>query len=486
MYVQVPFTPMFRVTRLGSWKLGVGNWELGVGSCLCVVAFICALAAPVRAQRATVSVTWADLAPFHSRLEARGISEASFPSYVERIRKTNAQRVREGDLDHLVFYMLQSRRFTSLPPIEPALSSKTLFDALDDRQRTTFLRESTAPSPLVPTDVQARAAALIRALDSPGTDERLVYFREVAQTSFPIRRERLAALIREYIRAMRFVYEKEFVAQKSASPAAEVAALYRSRGLSTDTAVEAGYLVYQGLGIVKSLAAERQIRRVLIVGPGLDLAPRTALHEEGPPQSYQPWAVIDALVSLGLARLDDLTVIGADINPRVVGHIRRAAAHPPLLTLTSEIRETAGVTLTADYRDYFKALGQGIGTVSQTTTASDRLVKTVRVNEAAARALSASTVDIVTERLDTEPFDVAIATNILPYFDEVQLTLALANVAAMLRPGGVLLHNESRPLVGEVTETLGVRFEQSRHATIASVRGAPPLGDSVWVHRKLR
>lgn len=446
-----------------------------------------ASALPRQSQRAaTKPITWPDIAPLRAQLEARGLSEAAFPSYLERIRKTNAQRVREGDLDHLVFYLLQSTRFTSLPPIEPALSAKALVDALTDQERTAFLRDSSAPSPRVPTDVHARAAALVRALESPGSDERLAYFREVAETSFPVRRERSAALIREYIRAMRFVYEKEFIAQKSASPAAQVAALYRSRGLSTDTAVEAGYLVYLGLGIVKSLAAERQIRRVLIVGPGLDLAPRTALHEEGPPQSYQPWAVIDALVSLGLARLDDLTVIAADINPRVVGHIRRAAARPPLLTLTSEIRETADITLTADYRDYFKALGQGIGSVGQPATASNRLVKTVRVNEAAARALNAATIDVVTERLDTEPFDVAIATNIFPYFDDGQLTLALTNVAAMLRPGGVLLHNESRPLVGEVTETLGVRFEQSRHATIASVRGAPPLGDSVWIHRKLR
>ena len=435
---------------------------------------------------ATKPITWADIAPVRALIEARGLSEATFPSYLERIRKTNARRVREGDLDHLVFYLLQSTRFTSLPPIEPALSAKALVDALNDQERTAFLRDSSVPSPRVPADVRARGAALVRALESPGKDERLAYFREVAVTSFPNRRERLAALIREYIRAMRFVYEKEFIAQKSASPAAQVAALYRSRGLSTDTAVEAGYLVYLGLGIVKSLAAERQIRRVLIVGPGLDLAPRTAFHEEGPPQSYQPWAVIDTLVSLGLARLDDLTVIAADINPRVVGHLRRAAAHPPLLTLTSELRETADITLTADYRDYFKALGQGIGRVGQPATASNRLAKTVRVNQAAARALNASTVDIVTERLDTEPFDVAIATNILPYFDDVQLTLALTNVAAMLRPGGVLLHNESRPLVGEVTETLGVRFEQSRHAPIASVRGAPPLGDSVWIHRKLR
>jgi hypothetical protein len=435
-------------------------------------------------RAATKPITWDDLAPVRALLEARGISSNPFATYIEDLRKTNAQRVREGDLDHLVFYMLQSRRFTSLPSIEPALSAKALFDALDEQQRTTFLRDGTSPSVRAPADVQARAAALVRAFDSRANDERLVYFRELAESTMPQRRERQAALIREYIRAMRFVYEKEFVAQKSATAAAQVAELYRSRGLSTDTAVEAGYLVYLGLGIVKSLEPGRRIRRVLIVGPGLDLAPRTGLHEEGPPQSYQPWTVIDALVSLGLARLDDLAVIGADINPRVVSHLRRAAVHPPLLTLTSEI-SVSGTALTSDYRDYFKGLGQAIGVPAAGPT-SDRLSKTVRVSAQAARALNTATLDVVTERLDSEPFDLVIATNILPYFDDAQLAMALTNVSGMLRPGGLFLHNESRAAVGAITDALGLEFEQSRHATIAVVEGAPPLGDSVWIHRKLR
>jgi hypothetical protein len=55
----------------------------------------------------------------------------------------------------------------------------------------------------------------------------------------------------------------------------------------------------------------------------------------------------------------------------------------------------------------------------------------------------------------------------------------------MLAPGGVFLHNEPRPLVGEVTAEIGLPFEQSRQAVIATVRNAPgPLVDSVWLHRK--
>jgi hypothetical protein len=49
----------------------------------------------------------------------------------------------------------------------------------------------------------------------------------------------------------------------------------------------------------------------------------------------------------------------------------------------------------------------------------------------------------------------------------------------------VLLHNEPRPIIGDLSNALGIPFERSRHATLAKVRGADaPLFDSVWVHRK--
>ena len=65
--------------------------------------------------------------------------------------------------------------------------------------------------------------------------------------------------------------------------------------------------------------------------------------------------------------------------------------------------------------------------------------------------------------------------------------LAMSNIAGMLAPGGVFLHNEARPALGGITAALGLPFEQSRHAVIANVRGAPaPLFDSVWLHRKTR
>lgn len=435
------------------------------------------------------AITWADLGPLQPRLAAQGLTADAFPAYLQRLRDAHAVRVRDGDLDHLVFYLLQSTQFTPLPPLEPALSAKALVDSLSAAERTAYLGGSALDPSRVPAAVRSRIAVLLKALDAPAADERLRYFGELARATFPDRAQRATDLGREYLRTMRFVYQKEFVAQRSAAPAEAVADLYRSRGLSTDTAVEAGFLVATGLGLLKALEPDRRIRRVLIVGPGLDLAPRTALLEESQPESYQPWAVMDALVAAGLSRLADVSVVGGDINPRVVWHLRRSHDVPPTLNLVSEIREDATVSMAPEYREYVKTLGRAIaepgGAAAAQATVDGRLRKRIRVSAEAANALSSVPLDIVTERLHGQAFDLVIATNILPYFDDRELALAAANIASMLAPGGVFLHNEARPALDGITRAVGLPFEHARHAVVASVRGAPaPLFDSVWLHRK--
>jgi hypothetical protein len=409
----------------------------------------------------------------------------TFPSYVERTHAENVRRVREGDLDHLVFYILQSKTFTSAPPIEPAISAKALVESLGPDERAAFLKDSVLPALRVPQDVLYRIAAFIRGPGNIDGDRRFEYFRTLTASAFPDRARRADRLAAEYLRAMRFVYEKEFVAQRAAQPADAIAELYRTRGLSTDTAVEAGFLVFEGLGVARSLEPAPRIRRVLIVGPGLDLAPRTAMLDERPAESYQPWAVIDALLGLKISQADDLQVVAADINPRVVEHLRAAHSLPLTLTLISETRDGNGISIAAEYRDYFAQVGRSLGEVEAFTPRSGGFGKRVRVKPSVVARLSSDPLDIVTERLDGPPFDLVIATNILPYFDDVQLAMAMSNIAAMIAPGGVFLHNEPRPVLGDITTAVGLPFLQSRHATIAKVQGgATPLFDRVFLHRK--
>src|SRR3954468_7220715 len=366
-------------------------------------------------------ITWADLpSAIQARLAPSGLSASTFDSRIAAIASDARTRVRQGDLEHLVHYVLQSAHFTRLPPIEPALSAKGFVEAT---------RAGTMTRPF-PPDVDARVAAFLKDVDAKDRDPRVAYFRALLADA-AAGRDRRGVLAAEYARVMAFLYEKEVVlrGRPDAAPL-----LYQTRGLSTDTAVEAGYSVQAGLAVLHALEPSRRIRRVLIVGPGIDLGPRTGLLEAGPPESYQPWEVIDALIGLGLSTAGDLDVVGADITPRVVDHLRAARQSPPVLHLVSGLQETGTLTLAPDFRAYFSSLGRAIGAVAAAQAPAGHLAKTVTVSRGAAASLHAEPLDIVTERLTGAPFDLIIATNILPYFGDVELTLALSNIAAMLAP----------------------------------------------------
>ncbi len=436
-------------------------------------------------------VRWDDLLPaVQRRLAVLGGTARAFDGFrADHARRTQA-RLREGDLDALIYYALQSTRFTGEPPIEPAISAKSFAESLDDDQRARWLSGQTIPAARVPAAASRRLSALAAALSQPSTDSRLSIFRDVVRRE-PGGQSAIAWLAAEYVRVMRFLYEKEFIVAPHPDSAARVAALYRERGLSTDSAVEAGYLVSLGAGMIQAAEPARRIRRVLVVGPGFDLAPRTGLIEVGPPRSFQPYAVIDALVALGLSRLEDLVVVAGDINSRVVTSLGADRTRDVPITLMTGIGDGNTLILDEAYRHYFDQLGEATATPLAPAAVPEQyrghLVKTLRLHPTVVRTVNAVRFDVVSERLTGAPFDLIVATNIFPYLGDVELTLALANIAAMLAPDGVLLHNEARALVGDISSEVGLPLTHSRTTTIATVRGAAtPLFDRVFIHRRAR
>jgi hypothetical protein len=171
-----------------------------------------------RAALAVRDVTWADLpASVQQALAGRKIDAERFPAWVKDIRAANDTRLRDGNSDHLIHYALQSTRVTKLPPIEPALSAKAFVE-----------------SKRVPDEARARliafAAALSKVKSGGSGDARLMHFRGIVGELRGAALE--TRLMREYERAMRFLYEKEFVAGRTRESAAAVAALYQTRGHS--------------------------------------------------------------------------------------------------------------------------------------------------------------------------------------------------------------------------------------------------------------
>jgi SAM-dependent methyltransferase len=433
----------------------------GIGAVSAVTPQMSERAASVR------EIVWGDIArPIQDLLGRRGITGDGFSARMSDLRRRNQARMREGDRDHVVYYVLQSSSFTRLPAIEPAESAAQF-----------------VAGHVIPATAQSRIRAFAAALKHEGSNVRLSYFRDLLSEERVDVPSIEVFLCREYERAMRFLYEKEFADQDRTRLAQ--GALYQARGLSTDTSVDAGFVVYLALGALRQLEPGRQIQRALIIGPGLDLAPRTGLVETGPPQSYQPFAVMDALFRTGLADPATLRVSALDINPRVVDWLRRVRGTAPDLLLHPGVAETEHVKLTGDYRTYFASLGETVGAVRpiRVDRGSPPIAKSLLLSSAVTAAVDPALADITVERLD-DRFDLIVVTNVFPYLSDPELLLALSNVVRMLKPGGVLLHNEPRPLLAEATLALGLPLIHARSAVVATVeRGPSPLYDSIFMHR---
>lgn len=358
------------------------------------------------------------------------------------IHEAAKRRVAEGERDHMIFYALQSRRFTGLPRIEPALSARAFF-----------------VSRKIPADAEARLKAF---LEAEPTGRPHAYFRALVASEPRIHEE--------YRRAMGFLYEKEWASRSKQGPARRdfIAGLYESRGHSTDSSAGANYAVHAALAALRERAPKAKFRRVLIVGPGMEIAPRTGLDDEDPPQSLQPYLIADSLVRLGLARLDDLAIDCADVNPRVVDHIRSFSRSDRRLRITAPPGD-------ADWNAFFGGAGEAIG--------KRRPGNWIEVEKDSAQRVTAFEMNLLTERADPGAYDLAVATNVLLYCNRDELGLAFANIASMLTPAGYLLHNDTREAIEAWGRTAGLPVVDARMVRLASKPGRE-LYDSAILHAK--
>jgi hypothetical protein len=395
-------------------------------------------------QLNAVGIRFEDLPP----ALAKRFDRVTFPGLIRDLSRETLRRKRDGEFDHLIAYALQSRQFTNAPRIEPAVSAKAF-----------------AQSALVPPGVRLRLREFLHALSNPAGNPRLEYFSHLV----PAHDRNLKFLEGEYRRVVSFLYAKEFLHEKHA---------YETRGYSTDTQVAANYVIWNALSVLKATNPDLRVRRVLLIGPGMDLAPRTALIDAVPPQSFQPYLVADALLTLGLSVMPDLEIDCVDINERVVGFINSFSKGQGRLELYS-------APGTDDYNRYFRSLGTKIGSLAPATPAGmpgDLLTRAINVEPSVARAVHASELNISTQRL-AGTYDLAIATNVLLYFESPDLALALCNTAAMLGTGAYFIHNDLRPETEADAKLVGFEMLQARSVLVAEGRRAP-LYDTFALNRK--
>jgi SAM-dependent methyltransferase len=379
--------------------------------------------------------------------------QAVWPGWVARHDRDVRARLERGDEDTIVNWMLFGTSFTALPQ---AVLGAVQPGAAGDQQ--IVLRRTIEL-------IQGRLDDLVKALAAPGTDERRLFARAFLQgrgLRFATVADREAARDHLLNAMLRVAAEQEQIDQELATtshndPLTEFvrrSRLFRTRGLSLDTSVAANYSVERSLAAMKARGrlAPGAVGRVAVIGPGLDFADKDAGFDAYPQRTIQPFAILDSLERLALAPVSGPEIVVLDISPRLIDHVRQARARSAgnaayMLNLVLP----RSVPWRPEVRAYWQAFGDRIGasTPAQAPKAIAGLadVRAVRVRPSVVRRVSVVDLNIVTDRLEAEPFDLVIATNVFIYYDELDQALGLSNVAAMLKPGGYLLANVAAPPV---------------------------------------
>jgi hypothetical protein len=377
--------------------------------------------------------------------------EAAWPGWLAAHDRDIRARLDQGDEDTIVNWMLFGTSFTSRPrAVLGAVESGAAGDQELVLRRTIAL-------------IQGRLDDLVNALAAPGTDERRLFARALLQRKglrFTTAADRQAVGDHLLGALMRVGAEQEQIDQELAATSDRDAMtefvrrsrLFRTRGLSLDTSLVANYAVEQTLTAMKArgLLAPGAVRRVAIVGPGLDFADKDVGLDVYPLQTVQPFGVLDSLDRLGLGSSAGPEVVALDISPRIIDHVTRARDRAGKnIGYTLNLVLPKSVSWLPEVRTYWQGFGDRIGAPAPVPASKGVAaladIRAVRARPSAVRRVSVLNVNIVSDRLDVEPFDLVIATNVLIYYDEFEQALALSNVEAMLRPGGWLLANVSAP-----------------------------------------
>ena len=393
---------------------------------------------------------------------------AAWDAWIRTQDREVRARVERGVEDSISNLVIYGTSFTRLPRLEAPEAAVTSAGELVESAR-------------------ARVHAATAALAHPEGNERLQFAHDfLARRGLEQRgiEAFLAANLTRFAMEQRGYQEKLKSASQNGDPHETLFArstLFNQRGLSVDTSLLPNYALEDTLHVMqrKGALSERRIRNIAVIGPGLDFADKRDGYDFYPVQTIQPFAVMEAVVRLGLADAGDIRLVTFDLNPAVNAHVRhmaeRARAGTPY---TVHLPRDNAADWTPQAIAYWEHFGELIGSPAASQAAPNGLsVRAVAVQPKYASRIEALDLNVVGQVVDGEEFDLVVATNILVYYDRFQQALAMDGIARMMRPGGVFLSNTVLPAQRpSALEYLG------RRSVTYSVSGS--YGDDVVVYRR--
>ena len=329
-----------------------------------------------------------------------------------------------------------------------------------------------------------RATDLIRAMNAPNASEGMVEMRTfLVKQGYNLRTPQGQKRVKDYMLAnlarMRdevLKAEKEIYNKQGANFSQQ----FKDRGISTDSNLYPDYMIELHLRhlMQQGMLKAGSIRRVAIVGPGLDFVNKNAGSDFYPPQTTQPFAVIDTLSRLHLADPATVEVETFDISSRVNKHLARARAEaaagkPYTIQLLSDPSDQWTKDYAAGFLEFWQKLGDQIGKQTTRIPVPDAAAgiwnRAVSVRPAVVERVSPVDMNVVFQTLALpadKQFDLVIGTNIFVYYGSLEQALARTNLATMIRPGGFLITNEA--LAGNapgLTDSLQTKVEVTANDT---------------------
>jgi hypothetical protein len=351
------------------------------------------------------------------------------------------KRLVRGDEDTIVNWLLFGTSFTRQP--------MALF-------------EVPATSDRWPAFISQRIKDLISAVRSSNTDERRTFARrflgsqaygfDSAEDRAKLERHLHSEVDRVLAERQQYANREEsFRAGDTIEQIMVQSTLFRDRGLSLDTSILSSFAIDQALNAMKAqqFLAPGNVRRVAVIGPGLDFADKSSGYDFYPVQTLQPLSTIDSLLRLGLITdAAELEITTLDISARVNDHIqsmrdRARTRRQYTVRLPTDLASIWTPALSSYWKSVLGRIGSEKSIAAPPGVGKGIQLRTVEVRSGVAARVTPVDFNVVTEKWTGPPFDLVIATNVLVYYDKLDQALAFSAIETMLRPGGFFLTNNA-------------------------------------------
>jgi len=393
----------------------------------------------------TLSATAADYTHYSS---VQRILESDAPQLADESKwnvwarehdRTIRARLEQGGLDSMVNLLLFGTSFTKQPRIRIENIAKATQSGI----------------------LRARTLDLLQGIRSPGRNERLGFVRGLLSSKSldPDTPDAGVFILQNLERVLREL--REFGRRPDRFT------VFHDRGVSLDTSILPSFGIEAALRDLKERGglAPGGVRRAAVIGPGLDFTDWDSGYDFYPPQTLQPFALYQSLSRLGfLTSTTTITVF--DISPRVLDHLKRARARARTgEDYVVQLPRDPASNWLPEVMEYWQGFGSPATPIKPPALLSALETRAARFQPEVVLTCDPADLNIVVQRDTTAQFDLIVGTNVLVYYEALEQALAVANIASMLKPGGVFLSN---------TEVPG-----GRRLGWTAVRYTPDAGDRV-------